>query len=124
MPSELPAAGVHIQADSALGTIVHNGTAVRILSPITGEVLESRVNDRQWQVRVIPGGGERQFENLLRGVEAETWRMREMERLQMSISRETGSATLADGGELVDDIGSALRGVERTRVLGEFFLDL
>jgi hypothetical protein len=119
----LPVPGTHVDANAALGKVVRHGASVRILSPVTGEVVEQTAGTEGQclRIRLSDNGG--QLDSLLRGSEAEGWLMRERERLEFSLSLGSGIAALADGGEIVEGLGDQLSDRERSRVLGEFFLD-
>src|ERR1017187_7935237 len=70
------------------------------------------------------GHGEMDFRHLLRGAEVWPWLMREMERLQITLSAEVGAAaTLADGGVPVKDIAAAYPEANWDAVCGEMFLE-
>jgi hypothetical protein len=120
---ELPAPGTILEALAPLGRFLREAGTVRILSPVSGEVIEQLTGEAGVTLRIRLTGDESQLAGLLRGEEAEAWMMRERERLELSLSNETGIAALADGGEIVENLGDQLSAKERSRVLGEFFLD-
>jgi hypothetical protein len=120
---ELPVPGAHLEANALLGKVRGRGASVRVLSPITGDVVGQFAGEEGFCLRVRLSNDGGHFESLLRGAEADGWMMRERERLELSFSREAGIAALADGGEIVENPGGQLSDRERSRVLGEFFLD-
>ena len=69
-------------------------------------------------------GGEPKVEtrHLLRGEEIKPWIMRELERLQVAVSPEGVGVSLADGGELVQDMWKQSPQVDWDGVWGEMFL--
>jgi hypothetical protein len=96
------------------------GRHARILSPVEGEVVGQGGPELGWYLRVKP----RSFDgrHLLRGGEVRPWMLREVERLQQSMSAAGVGETLADGGALVDDLPGILL-EETDRVWGEMFLE-
>jgi hypothetical protein len=120
---ELAPEGAIVEANAPLGRFFQKRGMVRVLSPVSGEVVERIVGETGVTLRIRLQGDDNQLAGLLRGAEAEGWMMRERERLELSLSQETGIAALADGGEIVENLGEHLSAKERSRVLGEFFLD-
>jgi hypothetical protein len=90
---------------------------MRILSPVDGEVLETR-RDGEWRIRarVAPAA---KLTHLLAGTEAVAWFRREFERLQTLLS----GAALADGGALVDDLEAAYPTADWQSVRGAILLE-
>ncbi|HMC58523.1 MAG TPA: hypothetical protein VKJ01_04970, partial [Candidatus Solibacter sp.] len=97
---------------------------VRILSPVDGEVVETGCAERGYFLRVKPPAGGMDMCHLLSGAEVKPWLMREMERLQMTLTMEGGSVpSLADGGVPVRDIAAAYPRADWDAVCGEMFLE-
>jgi hypothetical protein len=61
--------------------------------------------------------------HLLRGPEVRAWALRELERLQVSVRSPGAGPALADGGELVADVGATLSPGLYDEVLGDVFLE-
>ena len=117
---ELPQPGERVHANSAAFRIRKRDADVRVLSPVDGEVVETGGPGRPWYLRVRPDPLD--VTHLLRGSEIRPWLMREMERLQLALSREGAGATLADGGVPVQDIAAGYPEVDWDAVCGEMFL--
>jgi glycine cleavage system H lipoate-binding protein len=120
---DLPMPGDRLQVNGTAFHVGKRGAMVRILSPVDGEVVAT--GDPDWYVRVKPDStGEKAFRHLLRGAEVRPWMMREMERLQLTLSAEGEAApTLADGGVPVPDIPASYPQVDWDAVCGRMFLE-
>jgi glycine cleavage system H protein len=117
---ELPSPGMVLQVNAAAFRIGRNGTAVRILSPVDGEVVETGSPEKGWYLRVRPSSSD--FTHLLRGAEVRAWVMRELERLQLALTAEGAAPSLADGGVPVDDLPASFPSADWDTVSGEMFL--
>ncbi len=118
---ELPPPGTRIEVHGTLGHAVTRGRRVRLLSPIDGTVAGVRGTGAGFKLRVRPDAT-LDIRHLLDGREAKAWSLRELERVQRAVSAVTGAAILADGGELVADIGAELPRERHEALLGETFL--
>jgi glycine cleavage system H protein len=118
---ELPAPGSRLGVNSAACRMVRSGDAVRILSPVAGEVLESGGEGRDWLLRVKPAGP-LDTRHLLRGAEVRAWVLREMERLHLLLSAEAVGPALADGGVPLDDFAAGQPAADWDAVRGRMFL--
>ncbi|MGD0870868.1 MAG: glycine cleavage system protein H [Bryobacteraceae bacterium] len=122
---DLPQPGTQVSVNGTAFRVHKRDANVRVLSPVDGEVVETARPGSDWYLRVKPAGrGEMDFRHLLRGAEVWPWLMREMERLQVTLSAEAGAAaTLADGGVPVEDIAAAYPEANWDAVCGEMFLE-
>jgi glycine cleavage system H lipoate-binding protein len=128
---ELPEPGTRLEAGAPAWTIVHHDGKVALASPVSG-IVES-VNDRLrhepslanrdpfgdgWAMVVSPADLSGDLTALRFGADTAAWSAAESERLL----REIGStATLMDGGRLVENLHEAIPPDSRARVL-ELFL--
>jgi hypothetical protein len=119
---ELPAAGERLQVNGPAGRIRTRGREVRVLAPVDGKVIEVTGEGAGFTLRVDPGASP-DLRHLLSGAEVRAWALRELERLQRALGSSALGAALADGGELVEDVGSALPGDRYDSVLGEMLLE-
>ncbi|HET9317582.1 MAG TPA: hypothetical protein VFQ51_18460, partial [Vicinamibacteria bacterium] len=118
-----PGPGQRLDDDAPLLRLHAHGREVRVLSPVSGVVIGTSGQGADVTVRVDPDGP-LDARHLLAGDEAAAWAMREVERLQTLLgTRELGPA-LADGGQLLPDLGAAIPRGRMDGVLGEMFLDL
>jgi hypothetical protein len=122
---ELPQPGARVTVNGTAFRVHKRDADVRVLSPVDGEVVETGTPGAGWYLRVKPAGTrETDFRHLLRGAEVHPWLTREMERLQLSLSAEVGTAAaLADGGVPVKDIAAAYPKANWDAVCGEMFLE-
>ena len=121
---ELPPPGTRLQVNGTAFRMRKRGADVRVLSPVDGEVVETGGAGRAWYLKVKPLAGGFDVRHLLRGAEIHAWLMREMERLQLTLSAESAmSPTLADGGVPVADIGAGYPEADWDAVCGEMFLE-
>lgn len=119
---ELPRAGDELEVNGPAGRVTTRGKEVRVLSPVAGTVVEVRGEGPSATLRVDPGGSP-DLRHLLSGREARAWALRELERLQRAAGSESLGAALADGGELVEDVGAALPSDRYDALLGEMLLE-
>ena len=119
---ELPAAGSKLQRNGPAARIETRGRDVRVLSPVDGTVVETSGEGAAFTLRVAPDG-EPELRHLLWGAEATAWARRELERLQQALGTPALGVALADGGELVEDVGAALPADRYDALLGEMLLE-
>jgi glycine cleavage system H protein len=119
---ELPAAGERLQVNGPAGRLRTRGREVRVLSPVDGTVVGVSGEGSGFTLRVDPGDLA-DLRHLLSGAEVRAWALRELERLQRALGSSALGAALADGGELVEDVGSTLPGDRYDAVLGEMLLE-
>ena len=119
---ELPGAGSRLQVNGPAGRITTRGHDVRVLSPVDGTVVAVRGEGAAATLRVDPGGTP-DLRHLLSGTEARAWALRELERLQRALGSSELGAALADGGELVADVGAALPRDRYDALLGDMLLE-
>ncbi len=120
---ELPPAGSRLHAYGTGWHMKKRGTDVRVIAPVDGEVVETGGTEQGWYLTLKPLGKETDTRHLLRGSEIKPWLMREMERLQFSLAAEGVGASLADGGEPVQDFSKSYPSADWDAVLGEMFLE-
>ena len=119
---ELPAPGTRLEVNGPAGRVRAHGNEVRVLSPVDGTVVETRGEGAGFTLRVDPGGVA-DLRHLLSGDEARAWALRELERLQRALGPGEVGAALADGGELVADVGAALPRDRYDALLGDMLLE-
>lgn len=119
---EIPAPGTRLEVNGPAGRLTAHGNEVRVLSPVDGTVVETRGEGAAFTLRVDPGGVA-DLRHLLSGDEARAWALRELERLQRALGPGELGTALADGGELVDDVGAALPRDRHDALLGDMLLE-
>ena len=119
---ELPAPGERLEVNGPAARVRTRDRDVRVLSPVDGKVVEVSGEGAAFTLRVDPGP-EADLRHLLDGVEVRAWALRELERLQTALGSSPLGAVLADGGELVEDVGSVLPGDRYDTVLGDMLLE-
>jgi Glycine cleavage H-protein len=119
----LPEPGTRLQVNGPAARLTTRGNDVRVLSPVEGTVVEVSGAGAGFTLRIDPGGPS-ELRHLLSGAEARAWALRELERLQRALGPSGLGAALADGGELVSDLGAALPHGRYDALLGEVLLDL
>jgi hypothetical protein len=120
---ELPAAGTRLLKSGTACRVRRGDASARFLSPVDGEVVEARGSADDWTLRLKPLNGGFDTRHLLRGQEVRPWVLREMERLQMSLTPDTSGLSLADGGAPVEDFPKNLPHADWDKVWGEMFLE-
>jgi glycine cleavage system H protein len=119
---EFPVEGSRLQVNGPACRITTRGKDVRLLSPVDGTVIQVRGEGASTTLRVDPGGPA-DLRHLLGGAEVRAWALGELERLQRVLGTSELGAALADGGELVADVGAALPGDRYDALLGEMLLE-
>jgi hypothetical protein len=119
---ELPKPGDRVRTNGTAFRVNRRGGDVRLLSPVDGVVVETGGADRDFYLKVKPLEGGFDLRHLLSGSEIRPWLMRELERLQLSISTLGGEQTLADGGVPVGDLAGTCPKIDWDAVCGEMFL--
>ncbi|HUB83836.1 MAG TPA: hypothetical protein VMB03_33805 [Bryobacteraceae bacterium] len=123
-PAGLPLPGSHLEVNGTAFRVYNRGASVRVLSPVDGEVIATGGPEADWILKIRPtSAGEPGLRHLLRGAEIRPWILRELERLQLSLSATAGVATLADGGVLVGDLAASCPIADWDAVCGEMFLE-
>jgi hypothetical protein len=118
---DLPQPGAEVHVNGTAFRFRKRDADVRVLSPVDGRVLETGGPDRGWYLRIKPEHLD--VRHLLRGAEVRPWLMREMERLQLALTQEGATPTLADGGVPLPDIAAAYPEANWDAVCGEMFLE-
>jgi hypothetical protein len=116
---ELPSVGARLTLHGEAARVRTRVGDVRVLSPVDGTVVAASGAGSDFRLRLVPVSP---FDarHLLWGEETRVWALRELERLQLAL----GSApALADGGELVADVGAALPADRYDALLGEMLLE-
>ncbi len=120
--AELPGPGTKLTVNGT-GWFLRSGDfRARVLSPVNGEVVSVGGMDAGYYLRVKPEGSS-DLRHLLRGAEIRPWMTRELERLQAALSADRTGVSLADGGELVDDMPANYPDADWENVMGEMFLE-
>lgn len=120
---ELPKLGTRLLAYGTGWHMKKNGTDIRVVAPVDGEVIETGGPDKGWYLRLKTVAESVDTRHLLRGKEIKPWLMREMERLQFALAVEGVGSSLADGGEPVKDFAKSYPSADWDSVLGEMFLE-
>lgn len=117
----LPPVGERVEENGVCWTMKRGGAVARILSPVDGTVTETGNTEKGWFLKVRLSDAGKDLRHLLTGREARFWMLKELERLQLSLSGSGSGGSLADGGTLVQDIPAALKG-DCSMVWEEMFL--
>ncbi len=118
----LPAPGEPIESNAAAWRIRTQGSEVRFLSPVDGEVVETNNGRGGWFLRLRPTGTVN-LRHLLQGSELRAWLQFEIERLQWFLAPPETGPTLADGGDIVDDLPKAQPQANWDSIYGALFLE-
>jgi len=121
--TQLPERGASLAVNGTAFRVRRRNADVRILSPVDGEVVEAGGPGQGWYLKVKPAGSGFDLRHLLTGAEIRPWLMRELERLQLTLSMEGAAPTLADGGVPVADIAASYPETDWDAVCGEMFLE-
>ncbi len=120
---DLPPVGAHLVLNGQGWRMYKNSSAVRVLSPVEGRVIEPGSPAQGWYVKVRPLGAAIDTRHLLHGEEVHPWIMAEMERLRAWFHHAGISPTLADGGEPVADFLKSVPDADWDGIWGGMFLE-
>jgi glycine cleavage system H protein len=101
----LPGPGARAIANAPLCELRKGGHPYPVLSPVGGTVEASGTGADGWWVRLRTDAPPESCAHLLRGAEIAPWIGREMERIEMLTTGAGGTPSLADGGELLPELG-------------------
>jgi len=113
----VPGEGTRLTANEPACTITKNGRSYPVLSPVDGTVVSSGGTGDRWWVRLKPDAPPEGSAHLLSRIEIGPWIVREMDRVEMMASGQAGMAYLADGGELMPELGGRLSGEAMHEIL-------
>jgi hypothetical protein len=119
---ELPSEGTRLHGNGTACVIRKGSAAIRVLSPVDGEVVETGGLAAGFLFR-LRRVEETDTRHLLSGSEVRPWILREIERLQFALSPEGVGLSLADGGEIVRDLPAACPSADWRAVWGDLFLE-
>jgi len=118
----LPKVGGELEVNGTAWLFEKGGVKSRILSPVEGRVTAVGDGEKDFYLRIKPEKGI-DLRHLLRGREIHPWIVREIERLEAMLTAEHIGISLADGGEMVDDLPESYPEVDWDNVFGEMFLE-
>ena len=119
---EFPSVGTKLVTNGTGWFFRRGESRIRILSPVEGKVVAVGGRGNGFYLRVDTGN-DSDLRHLLKGVEIQPWIMTELERLEIALSTEEAGVSLADGGELVEDMPANYPGADWDSLLGEVFLE-
>ncbi|MDD5543094.1 MAG: hypothetical protein PHX83_07955 [Acidobacteriia bacterium] len=102
---DLPPVGAKLKVNGIGWFMKKSGVAIRVLAPISGEVVAAGGPEQGWFLKVKPEAGFN-LRSLLHGNELRPWFLRELDRLQSALAVEGVGVSLADGGVPVRDLGA------------------
>jgi glycine cleavage system H protein len=120
---QLPKIGTHLQVNGRAWGFQKDNSAVRILSPLDGEVVATSDGSEGWYLKIKPPSAEVNKKHLLRDHEIRAWLLREYEQLQRRLADSKIGFTLADGGTPVQDFIGAYPEKNWEAILGDVFLE-
>lgn len=120
---ELPAPGTKVRVNGTAWRMRIRGCDVRILCPVDGEVVSTGGPGESWYLKVRPEAALANARHLLRGEEAASWMLGQVDEIQALASRGAGGASLADGGRPVASLSEAIPAERRDELLGAILLD-
>jgi glycine cleavage system H lipoate-binding protein len=119
---ELPPVGEQLRVYGTGWHIRKRGSVLRVLSPLDGTVIALGGPEKEWYLKVRSEPAGAGLGHLLGGAEIQPWIMRELERLQRSLTPDGVGFSLADGGEVLPDIWKDYPDIDWDAVWGEMLL--
>lgn len=120
---ELPPVGSRIRVNGPGWRMKRNGSTVRVLAPVDGEVVETGNMQEGWYLKVRPLGPQIDTRHLLHGREVHAWISAEMDRLRRFLGGAEPVPTMADGGEPVADFTKSQPHLNWDAIWGEMLLE-
>jgi len=120
---ELPKVGTQLQVNGTAWNFKKGTSAMRILSPLDGEVVATSDGSEGWYLKIRPQTTEVNKKHLLCDHEVSAWLLREYEQLQYKLADPKVGITLADGGTPVQDFIKAYPDKNWDGILGDVFLE-
>lgn len=119
---DLPEIGEQVVVNEPALTMKKKNADVHLLSPLSGTVIDTRNPDKGWYLKIKTGTNGLSTKHLLKGVEVKIWIMKELERLQRTLSSEELGTSFSDGGVLLDNLPDSYPEANWHNVYKEIFL--
>ncbi len=119
---DLPRVGRKLKVNGPGWKVRKGNQVIRILSPVEGEVVATGRADQGWYLKLRLSEKGCDLRHLLCPEEIQPWMLRELERLQFSLAPEGVRLSLADGGELMEDLPKHYPQADWDMVYGNVFL--
>jgi glycine cleavage system H lipoate-binding protein len=120
---ELPKVGTRLHVNGSAWSFKKEKSALRILSPLDGDVVATSDGSEGWYLKIKPSTTEVNKKHLLRDYEVKAWLLREYEQLQQKLADPKVGVTLADGGMPVQDFVKAYPEKNWDAILSDVFLE-
>jgi hypothetical protein len=115
--------GAHLALGDAAFHVETPGGPLRILSPVTGDVVGTEVRDRVPVVKIRLDRPLEEQRQLLHGSEAALWLERELRTVERAVTPLGQGTTLADGGAIRPDLVESLPDVDWDLLREDLLLD-
>jgi hypothetical protein len=118
----LPKAGTRLSLNAPMCRLRTHGSIARVLAPLDGTVVASLGTGTSFELRLRP---ERALDtrHLLSAAEVRPWMLREVDRLQTTLTATGTTPALADGFDLVPDVGGSMPRRRYSALLGDLLLE-
>ena len=118
---ELPEAGSEIEANGPAWRMRKGRQEIVVRAPLDGRVIETGSPAQGWYLKIAPDGPP-SLRHLLASGEIPAWLSKELERLQLQLSRPGTAPALADGGILMNGLMESMPEADWDTVLSATFL--
>jgi hypothetical protein len=118
----LPKVGTRLSMHAPMCSVRTHGSVARVLAPLDGTVIASQGSDTRFELRIRPQHT-LDTRHLLSGSEVRTWMLREVDRIQTTLTATGDTPALADGFDLVPDVGGSLPRRRYSALLGDLLLE-
>ncbi len=120
--AKLPKIGRRVHENGTAWRFLRGDESVRVLAPVTGEVVAHGGREQGWYLRVKPLAGPFELGHLLKSDEVGPWMEYEMARLLRLIPKDC-QADLTRDDRLVDDVTAHCRGLDWDVACAEILLE-
>ncbi len=117
----LPKIGQRITEGADAVKLWRKQSAATIVAPVSGTVVETGGHDDKWYLRVLPDATPVEGENLMGAAKVRSWLTSEIDKLQAILSSEDLGLAMADGGEPLPDLPSAVPDADWQKIYSEMF---
>ena len=117
----LPEIGQRITEGTDAVKLWREQSAATIVAPVSGTVVATGGHDDKWYLRVLPDAMPAEGGSLMGAAKVRSWLTSEIDKLQAILSSKDLGLAMADGGEPLPDLPSAVPDADWQQIYSEMF---
>ena len=117
----LPEIGQRITEGADAVKLWREQSTATIVAPVSGTVVATGGHDDKWYLRVLPDATPVEGGSLMGAAKVRSWLTSEIDKLQAILSSEDLGLAMADGGEPLPDLPSAVPDADWQQIYSEMF---